>query len=163
MTGRYSTLPPIVKAITVRQPFASAIVAGVKTVENRTWRTSHRGPLLVHAAAGSELPTVAPNVVAALERHARAIGDRPRGVIIGIVTLVDVVRVSGGEVEDDEWAVGPWCWVLRDAIRFADPVPYRGALSLFGVGREVFGSTLNQSTYPWRAIPSNGFDIAEQV
>lgn len=38
------------KALTVRQPWAWLLVNGVKDVENRSWITKHRGPLLVHAA-----------------------------------------------------------------------------------------------------------------
>ena len=36
-------------ALTIHQPWAWAIMAGIKRVENRTWRTSHRGPLVIHA------------------------------------------------------------------------------------------------------------------
>jgi hypothetical protein len=38
------------KALTVKQPWAWAIVMGYKDVENRSRRTNHRGPLLIHAA-----------------------------------------------------------------------------------------------------------------
>jgi hypothetical protein len=38
-----------VKALCVRQPWADLIVAGVKDVENRTWSTRHRGPLVIVA------------------------------------------------------------------------------------------------------------------
>ena len=37
------------KALTVLQPYAWAIVTGLKKIENRTWPTSHRGELLIHA------------------------------------------------------------------------------------------------------------------
>ena len=37
------------KALTIRQPWASLIAAGVKTIETRSWRTSYRGPLAIHA------------------------------------------------------------------------------------------------------------------
>jgi len=37
------------KAITIQQPWAEMIARGLKRVENRTWRTSHRGPLAIHA------------------------------------------------------------------------------------------------------------------
>ena len=37
------------KALSVRQPWAWAIVAGWKPIENRTWATDYRGPLLIHA------------------------------------------------------------------------------------------------------------------
>jgi activating signal cointegrator 1 len=37
------------KALTIRQPWASLIAAGIKTVETRSRRTSHRGPIAIHA------------------------------------------------------------------------------------------------------------------
>ena len=38
------------KAITIKQPWASLIVEGMKDIENRTWQTKFRGRVLVHAA-----------------------------------------------------------------------------------------------------------------
>jgi hypothetical protein len=38
------------KAITIMQPWALLLVSGVKKYETRTWRTSHRGLLYVHAS-----------------------------------------------------------------------------------------------------------------
>lgn len=38
------------KAISLWQPWASAIAAGSKTVETRSWATNYRGPLAIHAA-----------------------------------------------------------------------------------------------------------------
>src|SRR6478752_931390 len=40
-------------AISVHQPWAWAILHAGKNVENRSWRTNHRGPLLIHAAKSS--------------------------------------------------------------------------------------------------------------
>ena len=37
------------KTLSVRQPYATLICAGVKAVENRTWKTPYRGRLLIHA------------------------------------------------------------------------------------------------------------------
>ena len=37
------------KALTIRQPWASLIAAGVKTIETRSWSTRYRGPLAIHA------------------------------------------------------------------------------------------------------------------
>lgn len=39
------------KALTIRQPWASLIAHGVKTIETRSWRTHYRGPLAIHAGA----------------------------------------------------------------------------------------------------------------
>lgn len=37
------------KALTIRQPWASLIAHGVKTIETRSWSTEYRGPLAIHA------------------------------------------------------------------------------------------------------------------
>lgn len=39
------------KAITILQPWASAIACGAKRIETRSWRTDYRGPLAIHAGA----------------------------------------------------------------------------------------------------------------
>ena len=39
------------KAITLRQPWASLVALGVKAIETRSWSTRYRGPLAIHAAA----------------------------------------------------------------------------------------------------------------
>ena len=39
------------KALSVRQPWAWAIAAAGKDVENRTWRTDYRGLIAIHASA----------------------------------------------------------------------------------------------------------------
>ena len=38
------------KCLSILQPWAWAIIHGGKDVENRTWRTAYRGPLLIHAS-----------------------------------------------------------------------------------------------------------------
>lgn len=38
------------KALTLWQPWASLVALGVKTIETRSWSTSHRGPLAIHAS-----------------------------------------------------------------------------------------------------------------
>ena len=47
----HGCLPPIriTRALTLRQPWAWAVAAGHKDVENRTWQTPHRGWLAIHA------------------------------------------------------------------------------------------------------------------
>jgi hypothetical protein len=41
------------KTLSVRQPHAALICAGVKTVENRTWKTDYRGRLFIHASGNA--------------------------------------------------------------------------------------------------------------
>ena len=40
------------KTITIKQPYASLIAAGIKKYEFRTWKSKYRGKLLIHAGKG---------------------------------------------------------------------------------------------------------------
>jgi hypothetical protein len=93
------------KCITVREPWAELIASGSKTVENRTWRTHYRGPLLIHAA-------------------------KPTGAIVATANLIDCVPLDDAKHLD--FAEGPWCWLLADIRRIA-PIPCKGRQRLFDV------------------------------
>lgn len=97
-----------VRVLTVRQPWAWAIIQGGKDVENRSWPTNHRGPLLIHA--GSAFEREGYETVKRLARRSPPPADEfVHGAIIGVVELVDCVQGS-----DSEWAIpGQWHWCLR--------------------------------------------------
>jgi len=40
-----------VKALSLREPWASFMIHGIKTIENRNWPTKYRGTVLVHASS----------------------------------------------------------------------------------------------------------------
>lgn len=108
------------KALTVHQPWAKLIVSGLKRIENRIWPTSHRGPLLIHAGKSR----------ASLGLHET--GADPSltfGAIVGVVDVVNCVPVS--EVAGEEFAEGPWCWVLANAIRLDEPIACDGLQGLW--------------------------------
>jgi len=44
------------KTLSVRQPYATLICAGIKDVENRSWSTEYRGTVLIHASQWSMKP-----------------------------------------------------------------------------------------------------------
>ena len=46
----------IIKAISIRQPWAQMIVQGFKTIETRTWYTVYRGELLICSTQQPEWP-----------------------------------------------------------------------------------------------------------
>ena len=41
------------KTLSVKQPYASFVCHGIKTVENRTWKTDYRGKVLIHASGSN--------------------------------------------------------------------------------------------------------------
>ena len=98
------------KALTVCQPWASLIVAGIKDVEDRSWRTDYRGRLVIHA--GNHIDHDA------LDAYRHLLDDDlPLEALIGSVTLVDCVKESRSR-----WALpGHWHWVLADSNQLARP------------------------------------------
>jgi hypothetical protein len=114
------------KALSIRQPWAWLIVHGHKDVENRTWATNYRGPLLVHAGL-----TLDPDHARAAELAQEqgialpATPELPRGAIVGRVRIVDCV-----DWHPSPWFQGPYAFVLEDAEPL-EPVPFRGMLGLF--------------------------------
>ncbi|QEL13621.1 ASCH domain-containing protein [Limnoglobus roseus] len=92
-------LPPTLSALSVRQPWAGLIIAGVKRIEVRSWLTTHRGPLLIHAAKiRDERPEVERWVTPAL-RPICAIS----GGVIGLVELIDCLEYRrAAEFEADQ-------------------------------------------------------------
>ncbi len=113
------------KALSLRQPWAWLASHGHKTIENRTWATDYRGPLLLHAGLQPDRKFVrllaAPLAAIALPH------EFERGGIVGLAELVECVTAS-----DSPWFVGPYGWVLRDA-RPVTFMPCRGRLGLFEV------------------------------
>lgn len=106
------------KALSVRQPWASLIAAGVKTIELRSWRTRHRGPLVIVA---STIPACA------------AARGCPRGVTVALVDLLDVRPARPSDARAAcvaECARAGFAWELGNVQRLA-PEPVRGRLGLF--------------------------------
>lgn len=110
-----------VKILTVKQPWATALLSGGKDVENRDWYTSYRGWLLVHAGKS-------------VDEHVPAsfrLGDPmrlPRGVVLGAVEITSVVRDR-----DSRWADrGSWHWCHdpKTAVALDRPLVWRGVQGL---------------------------------
>jgi ASCH domain len=84
---------PVWFALSVKQPWAALIVAGVKSVEVRTWGTSRRGPVLIHAA---RIPDPRPEGWALVPPDLRKLADLGGG-IIGVAELVGCVEYHTAE------------------------------------------------------------------
>jgi len=117
------------KIISIRQPWASPIVSGVKDVENRTWSTRYRGPVLIHAS--QTIDTISGEEFQA--RFGMALpAAAPRGGVVGVAEIVDCVS----EHSSRWYAPGHFAFVLRNA-RAVPFTPWRGALSLCAASDEL--------------------------
>lgn len=127
------------KALSLRQPYAWLVVNGWKLVENRTWKTNHRGPLLIHASQKIDLEAMED-----LSSYLRSMGEEPpaslhwTGGIVGMVDLVDCQtgpdRLNHDQLQD--YTPGCIAWVLDNAIA-CELIPYSGKLHLFDVPDEL--------------------------
>lgn len=130
------------KALTISQPWANLIASGLKFVENRTWATSYRGPLAIHAGKGSQYLT--PQQLALY----------PTGCIVATCELVECVHIDKlrekarfgtlhqfvgkdskktiHEVLLHDFTEGPYLWILDD-IRPIQDYTIRGAQGLWNI------------------------------
>lgn len=151
------------KALTLTQPWASLVAIGAKCIETRSWRTSYRGALAIHAAKGC--PSDAKDFTyEKLTRDCLLAGglglkvDRsvyegggvyrldtqlPRGAVIAVCRLIACVRteellssVYATDMTEQEkffgnYDSGRWGWMLADIEKLPEPIPAKGALSLW--------------------------------
>ncbi|WP_031030070.1 MULTISPECIES: ASCH domain-containing protein [unclassified Streptomyces] len=124
------------KALTIRQPWAGAIVHQTKRVENRTWKlpAAHHGArILIHAGAQPD-------------KTAEVNGPHldMYSAIVGIATIT-------GSHWSSEWqCCGYWAfentyhWELADVIALPKPVPAKGALGFWTPPADVLDAALAQ-------------------
>jgi len=143
-------------AITIRQPWAWAIAEGLKSIENRVWRTRFRGPIYIHAAGGGlragDTDGFLPKLVAAEQLRYGEV----RGGVIDVDKLVHGALIAVGYLthcssdraalteEDQIWAVeNCWHFHLRSVRKLQRPIPCRGALGIWRVGGQDLGARLS--------------------
>lgn len=117
------------KALSVKQPWASLIAAGLKTIETRTWPTHHRGDLLICSSQSPRYDSL------------------PTGAALAIVKVVDCRPMTSA----DEAAAGcelyarAFAWVLSDIRPLEQPIPISGRQGLFNVDLEDLRRTVQTS------------------
>jgi hypothetical protein len=118
------------------------VACGKKTIETRTWPTTHRGPLLI---VSTRRPPIA-----------------PAGCAVAVANLVDCRPMT----KDDEvractdYYDRAWAWVLED-IRAIEPFPVLGRLGLYDV--EVEPAQLPAGAFDVEVepaqLPAGAFDV----
>lgn len=117
------------KAITIRQPWASMIMSGQKTIETRTWSTKHRGMLLIHSSA-------------------RPKNQGPTGVIMGVVKLLDVRPMERRDKKEAccDYAPGLYAWRIVKVAKLAVYIPCPGRLGLWDAELDEMMGTIKPMT-----------------
>jgi activating signal cointegrator 1 len=129
------------KALSLTQPWASAIALGIKHYETRSWPTKFRGDFCIHAAKG--FPRYAQDFFEdqLQEGLLPPDADLPRGAIIAVCSLtaclgtedvlptIERVERMYGNYEPKRYA-----YRLENVRVLAEPVFCKGALSFWPVG-----------------------------
>ena len=119
-------------ALSIRQPWAWAIVSAGKDIENRCWSENNparrfSGPFCIHAAQGMTKGEYedAARFMNGIGIRCPAMEALPRGGIVGTARLIEIVRHS-----DSPWFMGSSGLVLKDA-KAVDFIPAKGKLGFF--------------------------------
>ncbi|MDQ1111111.1 hypothetical protein QE418_000559 [Microbacterium testaceum] len=161
------------RILTVRQPWAWAIIHGGKDVENRVRNIAgdYRGPVAIHAAKGvGSAEEFMANTFTVSRIGPPVPFGLTYGAILGVVDLagVHLVKQSNGMSNicfDDHTPVGricsPWAQnyiefpahegyhlVLTNPRPLAEPIPYRGALGLRRLDDDTTARILTQIGEP---------------
>ena len=134
------------KALTIDAYWAWAIVFGDKRVENRSWPTNYRGPLLIHAGLNRSRDQQAVDWLS--ENAAMSLGGESdiesiRGAVIGVCNLSECQALGDFGCNErtheylgippfaPEFAFGPFGWFLTEVLPAAEPVKCKGKQRLW--------------------------------
>lgn len=140
------------KVLSLLQPWAQLVVTGNKIIETRSWNTSYRGELLIHASATPIKIKEHPLLFLQKAQEVNCLHkDLPLGAIIGKVELLDVYRTAGStkgsfsmnprasqrmksvkwEAEKlfGDYSPNRYCWVFTKPVLFKEPISAKGKLS----------------------------------
>jgi hypothetical protein len=142
----------IIKAITIKQPYASLIINRIKDIENRTWNKKIyqnvcKNWLFVHAS--SKLLPKKELITLIKTYKDLEITNLPTSCIIGMMHIKCVGNITDS-VHKTMWASGPKCWYIDAIIKFKQPVLSVGKLGQWDPEEKIhtlLQEQINESMY----------------
>lgn len=137
------------KAITVKQPWATLIAIGEKKFETRSWQTKHRGQIAIHAGKSIDKEACEDVIIKLVlkEYGIMSYKELPTGVVLATAELVDCYKVEatigfvsvlsnektleGLEVALGDYTEGRYAWELTNLQTLSNPIAAQGHLSLW--------------------------------
>jgi hypothetical protein len=164
------------KALSLTQPWATLVANGSKRIETRSWSTSYRGLIAIHASKGFPgyareccYSRVFQGALRINEGGQFYVSDLikslPLGSIIATANLVDCVTTNypmsfsfdgtrmrplsnSPEFAFGDYSANRFMWFLEGVRKLPAPVPCKGALSLWEVPQEILDQVEKQLTPP---------------
>ncbi|XP_012275721.1 activating signal cointegrator 1 isoform X2 [Orussus abietinus] len=128
--------------LSMHQPYASLLVAGIKRDEGRTWYSAHRGRLWIAATAKvpslAEISTVENTYRVLRDENIKFPGNYPTGCLLGCVTVVNVLsqeeyRKQFPEGESDS----PYVFLCEDAHELPLRFPIKGKHKIYKLEKKI--------------------------
>lgn len=127
------------KVLSLREPFATLIKNGIKTIETRSWKTNYRGKLYIHASS-TKMPKEYKNnkeLMALVNEE-----DLNYGTIICSCELVDCIEMTNEFVNDiknnrkneyitGKYSQGRYAWILKNIEVLDNPIEAKGHLGIW--------------------------------
>ena len=115
-------------AVTLYQPWAQMVAVGEKRIETRSWPTTHRGIIAIHAAQRHDKllwsmyhhPTFKPRLEA--HGYGESFSSLPFGQVVAVAELLGCLMVTkynqpkSPELELGDYALGRYMWFLGKVI-----------------------------------------------
>ena len=123
------------KAVSIKEPFASLISRGIKSIETRSWKTNYRGKILIHSSLTKQ--EVRENIKHLVDF------ELIRGYILCEAELVDCIYMTEEFIEKlkkennteylcGRYEVGRYAWVLKN-VKKLDPIKVKGQLGIWNI------------------------------
>lgn len=153
------------KAISLWQPWATAMALGLKQIETRHWSHNYRGLIAIHAAKRwTREERELAEEFAALNDEPRLLSP-PLGAIVAVGVIVSIrssesliSEISSTEEMFGNYGPNRFGWLFKDIVALAEPVPCKGAQGFFEVPDDLTKITLEQTSRITRAVatPAQG-------
>lgn len=128
------------KVLTIKEPFATLIYKKVKFIETRSWKTSYRGEIYIHAGLSTNK-----NIKEELKKYYKE-DELHNGYIICKCNLVDCIymteefiqKIKNETNENDygRYEVGRYAWNLELVEVLEEPIPAKGKLGIWNYEAE---------------------------
>lgn len=122
------------KALTVKQPWATLISEGIKKYEFRSWKTNYRGKILIHAGAGIDKEK--------LKEFKKLNLEFPKKRIVAVAEIEDCLELTDELndkiIKEKNIAYGNkkrtgYAWKLKNIKKINNPKEINGKLGLWNV------------------------------
>ena len=124
------------KALTIKEPWASLIVQGFKKYEFRSWKTNYRGKVLIHAGLSKEN----------IEKYKDYNLDISSGEIIGEAYITDCILVDEKldkklrKIDEKVYGnnhVGLYAFKLENVKKYNKKIKAKGKLGLWNYNDKI--------------------------